>query len=112
MNDRAHAGSLSGRGALTAILMIAFAVSLAGIGWDDGLLNAGGVHAVGQIVAAAIQPQLTLDVLSIGARSTWTTLAYAWAGMTVALVIGIPLGILGSGTVVRSPWTRRFRVGR
>ncbi len=110
MNDRAHAGSLSGRGALTAILLIAFAVSLAGIGWDDGLLNAGGVHAVGQIVAAAIQPQLTLDVLSIGARSTWTTLAYAWAGMTVALVIGIPLGILGSGTVVRSPWTRRWNI--
>ena len=110
MNDRAHAGSLGGRGALTAILLIAFAVSLTGIGWDDGVLNSGGVRPVGQILAAAIQPQLTLDVLSIGARSTWTTLAYAWAGMTLALVIGVPLGIIGSGTVVRSPWARRWNI--
>ncbi len=110
MNERATANSLGGRGALTAILLIAFVISLTGIGWGDGLVNAGGVLAVGQILAAAVQPQLTLDVLSIGARSTWTTLAYAWAGMTVALTMGIPLGILGSGTVVRSRWARRWNV--
>ena len=110
MNERAHGGSLGGRGALTAILLIAFAVSLAGIGWDDGVLNTGGIRAVGQILAAAIQPQLTLDILSIGAQSTWTTLAYAWAGMTLALALGLPLGVIGSGTVVRSPWARRWNI--
>jgi len=110
MNERAHAGSLGGRGALTAILLIAFAVSLMGIGWGDGVFNARGLRAVGQILAAAIQPQLSLDVLSIGARSTWTTLAYAWAGMTLALLIGLPLGVIGSGTLVRSPWTRRWNI--
>ena len=110
MNERAHQGSLGGRGALTAILLIAFAVSLVGVGWGDGVLNAGGVRAVGQILAAAIRPQLDLDVLSIGARSTWTTLAYAWSGMTVALLIGVPLGVIGSGTVVRSPWARRWNI--
>ena len=110
MNERPGEGSLGGRGALTAILLIAFSISLVGIGWDDGLINAGGFRAVGQILSAAIQPQLTLDVLSTGARSTWTTLTYAWAGMTVALIIGMPLGIIGSGTVVRSPWTRRWNI--
>ncbi len=110
MNDRTSHGSLGGRGALTAILFAAFAVSLVGIGWGDGVINTGGLRAVGQIVAAAFQPQLTLDVLSIGARSTWTTIAYACAGMTVALVIGFPLGIIGSGTVVRSPWAKRWNI--
>ena len=110
MNERVSERFLGGRGALTAILLIAFAVSLAGIGWEDGVLNAGGLRATGQIFAAAFQPQLTPDVLLTGLRSTWTTVAYAWAGMTVALVIGLPLGILGSGTVVRSQRARRWNV--
>ncbi len=109
MNERVSERFLGGKGALTAILLIAFAVSLAGIGWEDGVFNTGGLRATGQI-AAAFRPELTPEVLVIGARSTWTTVAYAWAGMTVALVIGLPLGVLGSGAVVRSDWARRCNV--
>ena len=110
MNDRSQEGSLGGRGALTAILLVASAISMFGIGWGDNPLNTAGLAAVGQILAAAVQPQITLDILAIGARSTWTTLTYAFAGMTVALFIGVPLGVIGSGTVVRSPWTRRWNI--
>ena len=110
MNEPVSERFLGGKGALTAILLIAFAVSLAGIGWEDGVFNTGGLRAIGQIVAAAFRPELTPETLGIGARSTWTTVAYAWAGMTVALVIGLPLGVLGSGTVVRSDWARRCNV--
>lgn len=110
MSDRAGERFLGGRGALTGILLVAFAVSLAGMGWEGGVFNTGGVYAIGQIVLAAFQPQLTPDVLGIGLRSTWTTLAYAWAGMTMALAVGLPLGALASGTAIRSPWARRCNV--
>ena len=110
MNEPVAGRFLGGRGALTAILLIAFVVSVAGINWEDGVLNAGGLRAVAQIAAAAFQPQITPDVMGIAARSTWTTIAYAWAGMTVALVIGLPLGVVASGTVVRSPWARRWNI--
>ena len=110
MNERASDRLLGGRGALTLILLVAFVVSLAGVGWEDGVINTGGLRAIGQIISAALRPQLTGEVLAIGARSTWTTIAYAWAGMTVALIIGLPLGVLGSGALMRSPWARRCSV--
>src|SRR5205823_6239005 len=42
---------------------------------------------------------------------TCTTLAYAIAGITVALAIGFPAGLLASGTVTRRPWLRRLNIG-
>ena len=48
MNEPLSERFLGGRGALTAILLIAFAVSLAGIGWQDGVFNTGGLRAIGQ----------------------------------------------------------------
>ena len=110
MNERVSERFLGGRGALTVILLAAFVISLGGIGWEEGIFNTGGLRAVSQIISAAFQPQLTPEVLVIGARSTWTTITYAWAGMTIALVIGLPMGILGSGTVIRSAWARRCNV--
>ena len=100
---------LGGRGALTAILVGAFVLSLAAVDWRGGVFNTGGLNAMGEIAAAAFQPDLAPDVLAIGARSTWTTIAYAFAGMTVALLIGIPFGVVASGVVFRS--ARRRRAG-
>lgn len=98
---------LGGRGALTAILVGAFLLSLAAVDWRGGVFNTGGLSAMGEIAAAAFQPDLAPDVLAIGARSTWTTIAYAFAGMTVALLIGIPFGVVASGVVFRSERRRR-----
>ena len=103
--------SPGGRGTLTLILLAAFAGSLVAMDWSRGLLNARGLDAVAQILVAALRPETSIDVIAIGIRSAWTTLAYAWAGMTVALLIGVPLGIIASGTVFRSAWARRFNVG-
>lgn len=107
MSDR----FLGSRGALTAILGISFAISLTGIGWQDGVFNTGGLSAVGEIAGAAFQPDFSADVLQIGARSTWTTIAYAFTGLTVALLIGVPLGVLSSGTLARTYWTKRLSAG-
>ncbi len=100
---------LGGRGALTAILAAAFVLSLAAVDWRGGVFNTGGLSAMGEIAAAAFQPDLAPDVLAIGARSTWTTIAFAFSGMTVALLIGVPFGVVASGVVFRS--ARRRRAG-
>jgi phosphonate transport system permease protein len=39
----------------------------------------------------------------VGLLAGWQTLAYAVAGMTVAILIGFPLGAIASGTVLSSP---------
>ena len=65
---------LGGRGALPAILAVAFVLSLAAVDWRGGVFNTGGLSAMGEIAAAAFQPDLAPDVLAIGARSTWTTI--------------------------------------
>ncbi len=107
MSDR----FLGSRGVLTAILAISFAISLTGIGWQDGVLNTGGLSAVREIAGAAFQPDLSSDVLQTGARSTWTTIAYAFTGLTVALLIGLPFGVLSSGALARTYWAKRLSVG-
>ena len=100
---------LGGRGALTAILAAVFVLSLAAVDWRGGVFNTGGLSAMGEIATAAFQPDLAPDVLAIGARSTWTTITYAFSGMTVALLIGVPFGVVASGVVFRS--ARRRRAG-
>ena len=44
-------------------------------------------------------------------RASWRTVAYAVAGITVALAIGLPLGVIGSGVLNSSPWARRVNQG-
>jgi phosphonate transport system permease protein len=103
--------ALQGRGALTVILIVAFLLSLASVDWNGKMLHAGGVAAVVDIFEAALQPNLSGDVLEKAARETWTTLTYAVAGMTVGLAIGLPAGIIASGTTTRAGWLRRLNVG-
>ena len=102
---------LEGRGLLTLILLAAFAWSLSEVAWDDGVLHTGGLDALGEIAAGVYQPTLTADVLSRALEETWTTVAYAVAGLTLALAIGLPSGIFASGTVARAGWLRRVNIG-
>jgi phosphonate transport system permease protein len=102
--------ALQGRGALTAILLAAFLLSLTSVNWDGKVLHAGGVAAILDLFEAMAQPNLSRDVLSRAVRETWTTLAYAIAGMTVGLAIGLPAGIIASGTTTRTTWLRRGNV--
>jgi phosphonate transport system permease protein len=102
---------LQGRGALTVILVGAFLLSLTAVNWDGRMLHAGGIAAIGDIFEAMLHPNLSSDVLRKAFRESWTTLAYAVAGMTVGLAIGLPAGIVASGTTTRTTWLRRVNVG-
>lgn len=93
------------RAQLTLILLIAFLWSALSVDTPTGLLHTGGLDALGEIAAAFVTPDLSPGLLRTIVSDAWTTLAYAIAGMTVAVVAGVPLGIVASGVLQ----TSRFR---
>ena len=52
---------------------------------------------------ALFPPDLTPDFLRLGLAATWQTLAYAVAGITLAVLLGLPLGIAAAGSAAGSP---------
>lgn len=104
-------GLLESRGLLTVLLLAAFAWSLAQVPWRTDLLHAGGLRAIGEVFGAAFSPTLSRSVLAAALEAAWRTLAYAVAGLTLAIVIGLPLGVVGSGVLNHVGWARRVNVG-
>ena len=98
---------LEGRLLLTVLLLGALAWSLSNVAWSPGLVHTGGGHALRDIAGSLVQPNISAGVLGSAVRESWTTVAYAVAGLTVALAIGFPLGIAASGVLARRPWGRR-----
>ena len=102
---------LESRRVVTLILVGAFLWSAASVDWSAGIVHGGGLAAVGEIAVGLLTPDVSLDVLAKAAAGAWRTVAYAVAGLTVALAIGFPLGVLGSGVLNRSAVARRVNVG-
>lgn len=103
--------ALEGRRLLTILLLGVFLWSVLSAGWSGKLLHTGGLHALGEIGGALFRLDLSLNVLGTAVRESWRTVAYAVAGLTVALAIGLPLGVIASGVLSRSVWLRRLNVG-
>lgn len=102
---------LEGRLALTLILLAAFAWSLVNVGWGGDLAHPGGASALREFGGGLLHPDLSPQVLESALRESWRTVAYAVAGLTVAIAIGAPLGVVASGVLARSPWARRVAIG-
>ncbi len=86
--------------ALTLILLGAFLWSLLNVEWGDGVLHAGGLSAAGEIGGSLFQPELSPSVLREVVEGALRTVAYAVTGLSLALIIGFPLG---SSRRVHSP---------
>ncbi|CAM3718441.1 PhnE/PtxC family ABC transporter permease [Mesobacillus zeae] len=93
---------------LTFILLLAFVWSLLPVDWDKGLLHAGGLAMAGQIFEAALHPDFSPDMIMLALESAWITLAYATAGMSLALVLAFFLGLLASGILAPGNKSRRW----
>ena len=83
--------------------MAAFLWSLAGLDWRGPLVHTGGPAALVTFLQALFPPDLTPDFLRLGLAATWQTLAYAVAGITLAVLLGFPLGIAAAGSAAGSP---------
>lgn len=103
-----------GRGFLTLLLVVALLWSLTSLSWGSSPVHPGGLGSIGQFFQAAIQPELSSDFLGLALSSAWKTIAYAVAGICLAVAMGLPLGILASGVLarrlrVRVPGVAAFR---
>ena len=96
---------------LTAFLLFLFAWSLLGVDWKEGVLHSSGIGTAAEIFAAMLTPDLSMDLLILGIESSWITLAYATAGISLALVLGLIFGILGSGVLASGNHTRQLMKG-
>lgn len=87
---------------LTLLLVAVFIWSLFSIQWNADLFHSGGMPTMLQIFKGLIQPDLSTDVLIKGFVSAWITLAYAVAGISLAIIYALIVGILASGTLTSS----------
>jgi len=92
------------RNLLFLFLIIIFAFSLGAVQWKEGLLHAGGISTLVQMLKSIFQPDLSWSTLQLAFESLWLTLAYAVAGISIALVIAFIFGILASGILASSPF--------
>ncbi len=59
---------------------------------------------------AFITPDLSNEVVSLALVSTWRTLAYAAAGMSLAVLLAFPLGVLASDALYDGSNLSRYRI--
>ena len=105
------ANLLRGRGLLTLVLVAALLWSVAAVDWTGSLVHPGGLGALAEFFRAAASPELSRGFLGLAVESAWTTVAYAVAGICVAVVLGLTLGVLASGTLAGDRASRWASVG-
>ncbi|MEH7113894.1 ABC transporter permease subunit [Neobacillus niacini] len=93
---------------LTLLLLIVFIWSLSSVHWNSELYHAGGIPTMLQIFEGLIHPNLHPDIIMIGLESAWITLAYAVAGMSLAIIYAFIVGVLASATLTSSKFSRIF----
>lgn len=96
---------------LALLLAVALVLSLLALDPPEGLLDRGGWRVAGQMLASLLRPDLSPAFLAQVAEASLLTLAYAVAGMSVALAVGLPGAVLVSGTLTPRTLTRLPLVG-
>lgn len=93
---------LENRRLLTLVLAGLFLWSLSSVEWRGPLIHTGGFSAGLKFLGALFPPELSPEFLGLSLVASWQTLSYAVAGITLAVLIGLPLGVIASGVVTRS----------
>ncbi len=96
---------LENRRLLSLLLGAAFVWSLVSVDWGGAFVHAGGIGTLQQFLLAAFPPELSPAFLRIGLNAAWQTTTFAVASLTIAVVIGLPSGVLASGQLI--PRSRR-----
>jgi phosphonate transport system permease protein len=96
---------------LTVLLTALFIWSLFSVNWNEDLVHSGGMVTIKQVVIAIFQPNLTSEIIQLAFESTLITLAYAVAGMSLAILIAFIFGILASGILQNSYIGKIFSKG-
>ncbi|MCI0440638.1 MAG: ABC transporter permease [Chloroflexi bacterium] len=106
-----RASFFESRKLLTLILVGAVAWSLFSVQWGRDLVHPGGGNAIVQILKALFTLELSPSFLGVAVEAAWKTLSFAVAGITLAVLVGFPLGVVASGVLSRSGKTRLASIG-
>lgn len=98
---------IESRRLLTILLLGMFLWSVVHIPWGESPVHSGGFSAILEIFSAIFRPELSADVLWIAVKASWKTVAYAVSGLSIALLLALPLGVIASGVLNRTTWIRR-----
>jgi phosphonate transport system permease protein len=79
--------------------------------WREPLVHPGGLAMLQELLGAALQPVLSRELLAIALEASWRTVAYATTGVSLAIALALPAGIIASGVVVRQPRLRLLSSG-
>lgn len=82
---------------LTFFLIGIFTFSLFSVDWTSDLVHSGGLGIIKEVFLAMFMPDVSKSILTIALESTFITIAYAVAGMTLAIILAFFLGVLASG---------------
>ena len=102
---------LEGRRLLTIILAAAVAWSLASVAWSRDIVHPGGLSSAAELARSLFTPDLSTSFLRLAVEASWKTVSYAVAGITLAVAIGLPLGVVASGVLAGSAGRRRASIG-
>lgn len=91
---------LNNRRLLSLALAVALVWSLASVDWQGSIVHTGGGSTLWKFFRAAFPPELSLEFLRVGMLAAWQTTTFAVTSLTLAVLIGLPLGVLASGQVV------------
>jgi phosphonate transport system permease protein len=94
---------------LTLLLALVFLWAAFSIDTPGGIIHAGGKSALREIASSLFTPELSGQYVRTVMSDALTTVAFAITGMTVAVVVGVPLGVLASGVLQRR-WLPRLGV--
>jgi ABC-type phosphate/phosphonate transport system permease subunit len=95
------------RSVLSVLLLAAFVLSVARVEFEGA---SGGVSVARDLLTSILRPDLSPDFLVIVAEATLLTAAYAVAGMSVAVLIGVPGALVVSGVLTRRRSVRAVSV--
>ncbi|CAG9606433.1 PhnE/PtxC family ABC transporter permease [Pseudoneobacillus rhizosphaerae] len=96
---------------INLLLILIFLWSLTAINWNEDLVHPGGGVMIIQILKSILQPNLSFEIIQIALESTWITVVYAVAGMTLAILYGSIAGVLASGILTNNRILKKVSVG-
>ncbi len=83
------------------LVFVAVAVSVSTVDWTN-TTHAGAGRSIWMFVNALLTPDISSTTLNAAVHAAWITVAYAAASISIAIIVGIPLGLIASGTVLSS----------
>lgn len=97
------------RSVLTALLAGTFLLSVVAVS-GEAVAGSGGASAARSLLASLLRPELAPDFLLVVAEATALTASYAVAGMSVAVLLGVPGALAVSGVLTRRRAARAVSV--